>query len=177
MRRGGVPLEGVCSFCPEAGEPRLSPTYLCRALCTAELLPDFVCLYSHGKVGAGSLFLLGTAFIRILALQLFSCVCPMHLLQSTWIQNTPGADQVVDRHRVCPRGLKDNINITVHRVGHAQSIQQVRDAGTVNRLPFPAHCHTEPFSHDRDDAVEAGLVQSPVPTEPCAQAAPRTPYL
>lgn len=102
----------------------------------------------------------------------------MHLPQSMWIQDTSGADQVVDRHRVCPRGLKDSINITVYRVGHAQSAQQVRDAD--KPISFPALLATklaEPFSHDHDDAVDARLVQSPVPTEPHAQAAPRTPYL
>lgn len=47
-------------------------------------------------------------------------------------------------------------------------------------IGFPALLGTtlaEPFSHDHDDAVDAQLVQPPVPTEPHAQAASRTSYL
>lgn len=142
MGEGGVPLEGVCSFCPEAGEPRLSPTYLCRALCTLELLPDFVSVLKW-EGGCRIFIPARDRFYQNPGHQATSvCLCSMPLLQSTWTQDTSGAHQVVDRHRFCPGGLKDSINITVHRVGHAQSVQQVRDADTANRLPCPARCHT-----------------------------------
>lgn len=56
-------------------------------LWSLELLPGFVFLYSHGRVGAGWSLLLWTAFIRILpVIKLLPCVCPVRFLQSTQTQ-------------------------------------------------------------------------------------------
>lgn len=80
--------------------------YLPRALWILELLPG-LCLCTH----------MGRGRISILAKY---CIDQNPDHQATSCVSAPcvvsGADQVVDRHPVCPRGLQDNSNSTIPRL-------------------------------------------------------------
>lgn len=82
MQSGGQVHWKVCVASAQKQEnpgslPHTSAEHCAPLSCSLTL-----CLYSRGKAGAGSLFLLGTAFIRILAIKLLLCVSASCLFSS-----------------------------------------------------------------------------------------------